>query len=239
MSFLTAVTRPQPDADAFVSLLAAHGVDAFACPVMEISACKEEIDLSEIGAVAFTSANGVRAFAANRPDAADLPAFAVGPVTAKAAVAAGFRRLETASGDMASLAALICARGADNAPVLHVAGTHRAGDLVALLAENGVKARRVVLYEALAINALTDRQVAQLKTARCVAFFSPRTVRLFGKMLQRHRLGGLKRTLVAACLSASVARVARDLGFGLAIVADAPDAAALAEAIDDRAQTGS
>ena len=54
----------------------------------------------------FTSANGVRAFAAASPRR-DLPALAVGDATAAAARAAGFADVASAGGNVADLALLV------------------------------------------------------------------------------------------------------------------------------------
>src|SRR4051812_16935975 len=91
------------------------------------------IDLTNVQAVLFTSANGVRAFAAAERRR-DIPAFAVGEATAAAARLAGFTTVDTAGGDVAALADLVRerltpARGA----LLHAAGSAVAGDLSGVL----------------------------------------------------------------------------------------------------------
>ena len=52
--------------------------------------------------------------------------------TAAAAQAAGFAKIRQAGGDVAALAALIARHKDEAAPVLHIAGRDRAGDLAAL-----------------------------------------------------------------------------------------------------------
>ena len=72
-------------------------------------------DLTGVAALAFTSANGVAAFAALTPDRS-RPVFTVGDATAQAARAAGFARVESAGGDLDRLAALITAQGSGAGP---------------------------------------------------------------------------------------------------------------------------
>ena len=164
-----------------------------------------------MGALAFTSANGVRAFAANSP-ARDLPVFAVGDVTALAAKAAGFTKIHAAGGDVESLAGHI---GAKNALVgkglLHIAGEHRAGDLVALLREQGIAARRQTFYRAVPASALSEAALTAMRNETAdlwVSLFSPRTARLFVALAEQAGLRNAYGHVHAACLSAAVAEAA-------------------------------
>lgn len=103
-------------------------------------------DLTGIAALAFTSANGVAAFAALTPDRT-CPVFTVGDATAQAARAAGFARVQSAGGDLESLAALLIAQGPGIGPLLVPGAREPAGDLPALL-RGRVEARTLPLYEA-------------------------------------------------------------------------------------------
>ena len=109
-------------------------------------------------ALAFTSRNGVRAFAALSRERA-LPVFTVGHATAEAARAAGFAAVDSADGDVAALAELIARRRGDfEGMVLYAAPESPAGDLVSALKAQGLPARVQVVYrtEALAPPAAVD-----------------------------------------------------------------------------------
>ncbi|HOP18912.1 MAG TPA: hypothetical protein PK585_02440, partial [Amphiplicatus sp.] len=56
------VTRPAPDAEAFAALARAAGFEPVFSAVMTIDFGKAAPSLNGVGALAFTSANGVRAF---------------------------------------------------------------------------------------------------------------------------------------------------------------------------------
>lgn len=99
-----------------------------------------------MAALAFTSANGVAAFAALTPDRT-RPVFAVGDATAGAARAAGFARVRSANGDLDRLAALLIAQGPSAGPLLVPGAREPAGDLPALL-RGRVEARALPVYEA-------------------------------------------------------------------------------------------
>lgn len=220
------ITRPEPDATAFAESARSVGFDPVIAPVMTVSFSQAGLDLGGVGALAFTSANGVRAFAAAQPDPCALPVFAVGGMTAKAAQDLGFANLGVADGDVASLAAAIAvaaATGRFKGRVLHIAGADRAGDLAGALCKAGVEAKTAVLYRAEAAGSLSDAATAALAAeppAEAVALFSPRTARVFLELV--HRAGLTERLcgVVAACLSEAVAKAAAGAGWRRLIVAN-------------------
>lgn len=200
------ITRPSPDAETFGREVARAGAAPVLSPVMAIRARKLAIDLEGVSALAFTSANGVRAFAARSP-ARGLKAFAVGAATADAARQSGFAQVEAAQGDVESLAALISAAKPASV-VLHLAGSERAGDLVGFLAARGVRARREVIYDADEIEDLAPKAAAILaddKEYPAVVFFSPRSGRLFLRQAARAGLTERLCNAAALCFSAEIA----------------------------------
>ena len=173
-------TRPSPDAAAFTAAIREAGAEVIASPVMTINFRDDTAPVAPDEALAFTSANGVRAFARANQDRRPK-AFAVGAATADEARRAGFGLVETAKGDVESLADLIAA-AKPPCHILHLAGSDRAGDLVAALDARGVRARRLVLYDAVPSADLTPAARAALadEPENCaVALFSPRSAALF------------------------------------------------------------
>jgi len=204
------VTRAEPDASAFAALCREHGLTPVMAPVTAIETYEKPVDLAGIGALAFTSANGVRAFAANEARR-DMPVFAVGAVTAEAAKAAGFKDVAAADGDVESLARHIGAeRDKADQGVLHIAGADRAGDLVALLKGEDIESRRLTLYEARPVRSLPDDVTQRIKTdpPEWASFFSPRTARLFLQLARAAHATGRLSEIRAACLSGAVAAAA-------------------------------
>src|SRR4051812_12438776 len=97
------ITRAQPGADATAERVRALGHEALVAPLLAVRALEDvEIDLIGVAALAFTSANGVRAFADLSPER-QIRVFAVGSTTAQAARAAGFRLVLSADGDVEAL----------------------------------------------------------------------------------------------------------------------------------------
>lgn len=132
--------------------MAALGFEPVVVPLLAIRPIPQPApDLTGIAALAFTSANGVAAFAALTPDRS-RPVFTVGDATARAARAAGFPRVQSADGDLDRLAALLRAQGAGVGPVLVPGAREPAGDLPALLTDR-VRATALAVYESVATGA--------------------------------------------------------------------------------------
>jgi len=111
------LTRARPQAEAFAAEVRAQTcLEPLISPMQEMRGLAVEIDLSGISALAFTSKNGVEAFA--RMSDARLPSYCVGEATAARARALGFEA-KAAAGDAASLRAMLPETG-----VLHLHGRH-------------------------------------------------------------------------------------------------------------------
>ncbi len=229
------ITRPEPDASALADKLKARGHETLIEPLLRIEAKPDAaVDLAGVQALAFTSANGVRVFAglsARR----DLPVFAVGDSTAAAARAAGFASVESATGDVEALAALIAARLEPGAgAIFHGAARKVAGDLKGALDAAGFQVRRAVLYEAVPSVALTPNSAAALREGRvdAVLFFSPRTGESFIRLLREGSLTEACGRSMAVCLSSAVAETVEGLPWRALRVAVRPDEAALLESLE-------
>lgn len=226
------LTRPHADSEAFATLLHAHGHEAVIAPLLTIHPIEDaqaSLDLAGVQAILFTSANGVRAFAAATPRR-DLRVLTVGPGSAAAARAAGFGAVESADGDVHDLAGLARARlrPADGA-LLQAAGTVTAGDLAGDLTTAGFDVRRVRLYDAHTAERIPDTLRAALLSGSldAAAFFSPRTGATFVKLVREARVQRACARLTAVCLSDAVAARVRGIQWADVRVAVRPDAESL------------
>ena len=198
-----------------------------------------QLDLTGVKARLFTSANGVRAFAAATA-LRDLPVFAVGDRTASEAEENRFSTVESAGGDVESLAALVKARcNPDDGVLLHPAGTAVAGDLAGLLAAAGFVVRRAVIYQAHAATGFSaETRMALLDgEVDLVIFFSPRTAATFVALARAEGLEPACEKLEALCLSDAVAAAADPIMWRSVLVAPQPTQAALLETLDNRLGT--
>ncbi|WP_374575287.1 uroporphyrinogen-III synthase [Phenylobacterium sp.] len=195
------ITRAQPGADATAARVRDLGHEPIVVPLLAVQpVAAPRIDLDDVGALAFTSANGVRAFADASPRR-DLTVFAVGQATARAAREAGFRKVLSTDGDVAALAHGIAARRAEVAGVvLHPGAEEPAGDLVGALAEWNVPARRLVLYGTQPVS-LDAAALEAVKQADVALVYSPKGARALAEMLDARpapnlRILGLSRAVL-------------------------------------------
>ena len=197
MTNLVWVTRAEPGASATAERLRALGFDPLISPVLEVRPLDVAIDLEGAVALAVTSANAVRAFAARESSRA-LTVFAVGEATAQAARDAGFAAIESADGDVAALARLIATRRPGL--VLNPTAAEPAEDLAALLAPAGVAVRTVALYETLPVEPI--KALAALDAVSTVLVHSPKAARRLAALLDPAALARLD----VACISEAAAR---------------------------------
>lgn len=195
------ITRAQPAADATAERVRALGHEAVVDPLLAVQALEAEIDLTGVAAIAFTSANGVRAFAEASKDRAHR-VFAVGAATAEAAKAAGFRQVLTADGDVAALGERIAARKRElKGLVLHPGAAEPAGDLVGVLTAEGIEARLLPLYDTCPVKP-SGETLAAIGGFDAVLLHSPKAAKELAVILRRHPAPQLR----ALCLSPAIAK---------------------------------
>ncbi|MES2834893.1 MAG: uroporphyrinogen-III synthase [Pseudomonadota bacterium] len=214
------VTRAEPGAARTAVRLTALGFEPLVAPVLAIRPLSPAIDLTDIAALAFTSVNGVAAFAARIPER-DRPVFTVGDATAQAARDAGFTDVRSAAGDIHALAALIAA--AALGPVLAPGAAEPAGDLAALL-EGKAEVRALAVYEAV------ETDIPAPAGFDAVLVHSPRASRA----LAMHAWALDDRLAVA--ISAAAAALLEDLGLREIRIASAPTEAALLQGLGEPAR---
>jgi uroporphyrinogen-III synthase len=180
------ITRAQPGADVTAERVRAMGHEALVVPLLAVRTLDDvEVNLTGVAALAFTSANGVRAFAEKSGDRT-LKVFAVGSATAQAARAVGFRTVLSADGDVDALADGIGLRRNElKGVVLHPGAAEPAGDLAGALEKHGVEARRLVLYET-GPAALSDAAARDLIQCDAALLHSPRAAQVLAKLLKVH-----------------------------------------------------
>jgi uroporphyrinogen-III synthase len=243
MTLHALVTRPEEDAAPLAVALAERGIEVTVEPLLTINPIPgAPIDLDGVQAVLFTSANGVRSFAAlaaerNLPGWRALPAFAVGDASASVAREAGFAQVESAGGDVAALARLVIERLDPNSGALfHAAGSAVAGDLAGSLDAAGFVLRREMLYEAKPADHLSPATVTTLANGGfdLVLFFSPRTAATFVTLTRAAGEGVVNgcASTAAVCLSPAVAAAAGELPWREVKTAARPELAALLDLID-------
>ncbi len=177
------VTRAQPAAEATAERLRTLGHDPLVAPLLEVRPLAGiRLDLAEVGALAFTSANAVSCFAA-LTKVRNLPVYAVGEATARALRTAGFAAILAGDGDVHALAHRITQEGAPDGVVLHPGAAEPAADLAAILTAMGVSARNLPVYRTEAVAALP---AAVAEPPEAVLLHSPKAARILAALIPSH-----------------------------------------------------
>ena len=216
------ITRAQPGAARSAARLTALGFTPVIAPLLTIRPLPEALNaappLSTVAALAFTSPNGVAAFAALTPEFRALPVFAVGDATAEAAREAGFTDARSAAGDVHDLARLIAASPIQGL-ILAPGAREPSGDLSALLPDHAVQ--RLPIYAAV------ETDAAPPADFDAVMLHSPRAARALAAILTPHAAA----QRLAVCISAAASAPLAALGFAEIRIADAPDEASMLTAL--------
>jgi uroporphyrinogen-III synthase len=227
--FRILVTRAESGASATARSLAAKGYTPIVEPLFTLEPVRA--DLPAFDALAFTSANGVRAFA-RLSSRRDAPVFCVGRRTADAARDAGFADVASADGDVAALATLIAPRLPQGATLLHAGNEESRGDLSGALQAKGFKAEFRALYRAAPIVAPGPALAAYLSGQAAfdaVLIHSPRGGAILAGFLTKATAAGLR--LVVAAISPAAAEPVQPLAARVEI-ATAPDENSLFAALE-------
>lgn len=203
------LTRPRHDTQALAQKLDDLGHEPICLPLIDIvPRPRFELPAGAFQAVVFSSANAARAIADHPgPDRfAKTPAFAVGEQSAAAVRQAGFRHIEAAGGSATALANVLIDRlkPADGA-VLYLSGADVAGDFMGIMTQAGFTMRRVILYDAIALNRLPPETLEALRgeTLDGVLLYSPRTATIWRILVENAAL--TPGQVTHYCLSANVA----------------------------------
>jgi len=229
------VTRPEPAGARTAARLRALGHDVILMPVLRVELVPNpELGGGSFGALILTSANAVQALAQHKrlSELQILPAYTVGRRTAEAARALGFAPI-SADGNQEDLVSLFASQFRTDAPLLHVAGQDRTGDLGAALAAVGVEVHTVVAYRAVPVSEFAQDVAGAFRAGGVdgVLHYSRRSAAAF---LSAAKASGVLEAAVAAshyCLSGQVAEPLRDAGATRVAIAPQPEEAALFELI--------
>ena len=158
--FRVLVTRSEPGASETAQRLAEHGYAPIVEPLFAIEAIAAA--LPPYDALAFTSANGVRALA-RLDQTRDRPVFCVGGRTAQEALDLGFTQVISADGDVNDLAVLIENRLPPGMRLLHTGNEESRGDLSGTLGARGIEANFVPTFRAAPLARPGPRLAAHLR----------------------------------------------------------------------------
>ncbi|WP_424932779.1 uroporphyrinogen-III synthase [Amaricoccus macauensis] len=234
MSKVLLLIRPEPQSKEFAAAVEAELPGRFrtiVAPAIRIEPVEAEIELAGVGALLFTSANGVEQFV-RLSDNRNIPAYCVGAMTTTTARRAGFDA-RSAEGDVETLADLVIARHApESGACLHVRGIHAAGKLDDRLEAAGIETRAAALYDQ--VEARIDGEAADLLAAGNVdvlTVFSPRTAAIF--QAQARAAGWQLGSTTSVSLSVAADAGLGDLALGGRRIASHPGRAGMIRALGE------
>ncbi len=234
------ITRPEKSAKILSDKLRASGHETVCSALLEIVFNETtDLDLKGVQAFVVTSANGLAGLV-KVTENRDLPLFAVGDKTAKAAKYAGFKTVLSADGDVAGLGDLISQNAAiDKGTLLHAGGARVAGDLGSQLEVAGFSYRREILYDAIEAEKFSSETFSVVSEGKLdgILLFSPHTAKVFKRIVDAVGLNTHLEKLDAWCLSANVASEIEGLKFGRVFVSRRPTEEALLQLIEKNPAT--
>lgn len=217
------IIRSQPGAAETERRLLDIGLTPLCEPVFSLEPIKA--DLPAFDALAFTSLNGVRMFAALCP-VRDKPTFCVGARTAAEARALGFLNVVSADGAAGDLFNLIQTSLPETCSVLHAGNEESRGDLCGRLNAAGRTCFFRALYKAAPLSGpgpILERYLDGGDTVDAIMIHSPRAAAILGQFLSRRRLAP---PLRIAAISSAAAAPLKDYAAETAY-ASSPDEASL------------
>lgn len=221
------MTRPRAAAERFVNRFAPavrNRLRVIYAPLMRIEFLPGPLSLEGVHGVIFTSANGVAAAQAAGLHPT-LPAYCVGAATAKAAQRALWSVEETCDTADALVATLIARR--PPTPLLHLRGTHARGAIAERLTAAGIGTRAQTVYDQHLVAPDAEARAALAGTDPVIVpLFSPRSARHFADIFAGSA------PLYLAAISPAAAEPVENMGHRALVVAERPDGAAMAAAVE-------
>lgn len=193
----------------------------------------EQMILEEPDAVLITSKHAAQALAL-LSDIRDLCILAVGAATAETAMSLGFTRVYETGGTVEHLINYIADGYDEDSRFLYISGEHIRSDLPLVLSSFGMACERIIAYQAIAAESLSDTLVAQLQRGQvdAVTFFSPRNAEIFMELLERAESSPASAVLDAFVLSEEIASTLAGTAWRNVYVADKPTLASLVDKVD-------
>ncbi|MEL7471439.1 MAG: uroporphyrinogen-III synthase [Pseudomonadota bacterium] len=217
------LTRPVADSDRIAATLASHGIETLIWPLTRIEIIATDIHLTDdTEAIVFSSANGVRGFAATCARR-DLAALCVGRRTAELAGEHGFSDVRDADGAFQDLVDLVVRTARRR--VAYARGETVSGNLSACLIPHDIDCDEHIVYRTLQAEEPPDDVACAFMEQRMdvVTIWSTRNAHVLADSLTAREDWRLDRTVLVA-ISESAAEPLAKAGFGRIAVASRPNA---------------
>lgn len=209
-------TRPYARSSALNKCLQSESID---CPVLETHALPwSDQHLEEADAIVVTSQTAIEV-AANLVPLSDIPVYAVGSATARAALQAGFQNVAHANGTAVGLLGLI--GDAEFKAGAYLSACHVSCDLAIHIPE---RLTRYIVYEMRPASTLPTPATNLIESGDpfVVPFYSPRTLEVFERLVRHGHLQN-HLSLATAVLIHPRLKQSMSLTWGKVLTAERPD----------------
>ncbi len=165
--------------------------------------------LEDPSAILLSSKHAVQALAL-LTEIRDIMLLCVGEATANCAYSLGFTRIVTGGGTIDHLIEYLRDGYDEDANFIYISGEHIKSDLPTIIQSLGMNCQRIVAYQAVAAESLSDTLLEQMRRGYidAVTFFSVRNVEIFYNLLSKHNCLPLISTIDAFTLSEEIAQKA-------------------------------
>lgn len=234
------VTRPLGDESLLRDELVERGYHVIHEPLTEIFLrhnVRMEVEhaiASDPDAIIITSKHAIQALAM-LTELRDMFLLCVGGVTANIATQLGFERVSVAGGTVDGIIDYILDCYDEDSRFLYISGEDITADLGDALSVRGMNLERIVVYDAIASEALSDTLVEQLRRGQIdtLTFFSARTAQIFLSLAEKSGAVSTLEKIDAFCLSESIAEVVKENNWQGVYSADKPTLASLVSCVDN------
>lgn len=240
MSKTVLITRARGDEAVLTDALHDFGLNVIHEPLTEIillhtaRAALENALHHEPDGILITSRHGVRALASLTP-LRDLPVLCVGEATLETALSLGFHRSASTGETADDMIEYVRSAYDDDTKFIYPSAEHVNTDLVEALAQNGMTVERVIVYEAQAVETLSDILQQHLKNNQidAITFLSQRAAKIFSDLADKASLTALCRDIHACCMSENIASGLVKDAWKKVTIARKPTLASVAECVDN------
>lgn len=234
------ITRPVGDESILRDELLERGYHVIHEPITEIflrhtARLEVEHALASVpDAVIITSKHAVQALAM-LTELRDMFLLCVGEATANIATQLGFDRVSVAGGTVDGIIDYILDCYDEDSRFLYISGEDISINLGEIFSMRGMSLSRVVVYDAIAAESLSDTLVEQLRRGQidAISFFSSRTAQIFLSLAEKSGVITTLERLDTFCLSESITEITSKCNWQRIYSADKATLASIVSCIDN------
>lgn len=234
------ITRPLGDDEIIREELAERGYNVIHEPltsIVMIHTARMEVEnalLNEPNAVIVTSKHGAQALAL-LTEIRDMFLLCVGEATGNIAKQLGFDRVSITGETVEHLTDYILDCYDEEAEFLYISGEHVSADLDESLRTRGMRLERIVVYEAIASETLSDTLIEQIKRGyiNAITFFSARNAQIFLSLSKKAEIIDKLQSIEVFCLSDNIAKTIENKLFNKIYISDKATLASMVNCIDN------